>query len=244
MLTIGVIGTKLEVDADADVVDAPAAGVVGLDDVVDVDAGDVRCGVDRQARERGRRWVAMTFAVSVLEPEVAGHDVDGATGMHARHPRDLAGRLGRAVHHVDAATEVEDAHQDEHERDDDERELDERLTAAAGASAAGPKVSRVCMSSTSARPVVGDDRSSGSSSRSCCGPGSGPGSCSSGRCVRSPKMIVRSSRHPTGRCPRRSGSWPMTLGGKAHASGVGVGRRRRRWRPLASASASASHSER
>ena len=84
--------------------------------------------------------MATTFAVSVLEPRSQDDGVDGATGMHARHARDLAGRLGRAVHHVDATTEVEDAHHDEHERDDHERELDERLTAAAGGSAAGPKV--------------------------------------------------------------------------------------------------------
>ena len=83
--------------------------------------------------------------------------LSGTARVHARDARDLAGRLGRAVHHVDAAAEVEDAHQDEHERDDHERELDERLTAAA-ACRRRKRTWRFFISRTShPRPVVGDD---------------------------------------------------------------------------------------
>ena len=54
-----------------------------------------------------------------------------SVGMDDRDPGDLAGRLGGAVHHVDAAPEVEDPHQDDQERDEDERELDQGLASRA-----------------------------------------------------------------------------------------------------------------
>jgi hypothetical protein len=51
--------------------------------------------------------------------------------MQARRPRDLPRGLGHAVVGGDAATQVDDAHQQEQERDEDQRELDEGLPARA-----------------------------------------------------------------------------------------------------------------
>ena len=124
MLTIGVIGTKLRGHPNTDVVDAQRQVLSALTTslmsthsmsvaVLIARPGDQSALGGEDVRGLGAR------------AEIARDGVERAARVDAGHARDLAGRLGRAVHHVDAATEVEDAHHDEHERDHGEGELDE-----------------------------------------------------------------------------------------------------------------------
>ena len=121
------------------------------------------------------RWVLMTAVVLAFVPR----SLVAPNGWTIGHATDLAGRLGRSVHRVDAAPEVEDRHQDDEERDDGERELDEGLAAlsALGDPAHGFEMGYARCSS-SVGPVV--QRDQGRRPRcTTCDPGSGPGSCSS-----------------------------------------------------------------
>ena len=73
------------------------------------------------------RWTLITSAAWVLLPQIAGQGGAGVVRMDGRDAGDLASGLGRRIHHVDAASQVEDAHQEDEERDQDEAELDEGL---------------------------------------------------------------------------------------------------------------------
>src|SRR5262245_32307522 len=116
-------------------IDVQAGDVACLDDVELVDALDVGGRIDRQTWDQahlGRDRVGRLRAQAQC-PSCAG-------GMDDRGPRSQASRLRRAVHHVDAPAEIDDAHQQDQEWDDGEGELDERLAATAGVVVSRPVV--------------------------------------------------------------------------------------------------------
>ena len=68
-------------------------------------------------------WTPTTATVSGLV-QAGGHP---PPSMDGRHSSDLTSRLGDAVEYIDAAAQVEDAHEQDQEDDQRERELDQGL---------------------------------------------------------------------------------------------------------------------